>query len=347
VSRDLCRIACALLVPLAACSAGQPARPIELSGPTMGASWTVKIAPGPQGMSSEERSGIDRTIRDTLTRIESLLSTWDPDSELSRFNRSSGSDPFPVAAETFDVFRWAVTLDEETGGALDVTVAPIVEAWGFGPAAGPTRSGPDPNELAHLLESTGTRHLQLDPGGRWVRKLRPGVRCDFSALAPGYAADRLASMLVERGIGGFLVDVGGELVARGRNAEGEPWQVAIERPADRKRRVAARVLPLQDAAIATSGDYRNYREVNGKRVTHIVDPRTGRPVSHRLASVTVVDSLCVRADALATALMVLGPEQGMELARRLDLAVLFMVRSSTGGFDDRTTPRFDALTRTE
>ena len=145
----------------------------------------------------------------------------------------------------------------------------------------------------------------------------PGVECDFSALAPGYAADRLADILAPYDLAGFLIDVGGELVARGRNADGLPWRVAVERPVADARQVA-RVVPLDNLAIATSGDYRNYREMNGRRLGHIIDPRTARPVDHRLASATVVASSCARADALATALMVLGPDEGLALAGRLE-----------------------------
>lgn len=325
----------------AACGAG-PARIIDLTGPTMGTTWRVSIVPAEGGTGAVDRSGIDGAIRDTLTRIEALMSTWDPDSELSRFNRSSSTDPFPVAEETFEVFRRAVTLTEESVGAFDAAIAPVVEAWGFGPAGDPARSAPDERELERLLDEAGMRHIELDETARTVRKRRPGVQCDFSALAPGYAADRVAGLLAARGLRNILVDVGGEIVARGHNADGEPWQVAVERP-EAPRRTAARVVPLRDAAIATSGDYRNYREVDGRRVSHILDPRTGRPIAHRLASATVVDAEAARADGLATALMVLGPDDGLALARQLDLAVLLLVRNDAGGFDERTTARFDAL----
>lgn len=311
----------------------------------MGAAWSVKLVPGAQGLSSEESTDLDRRIRDDLARVNLLMSTWDPDSELSRFNRTAGSEPFPVSTETFEVFRWAFELADLTGGALDVTVAPLVEAWGFG-RADRAAAPPDEQTLARLHDATGMRHLELDPDRHWVRKRRPDVQVDFSSLAPGYAADRIATLLEGRGFMNFLADVGGELVARGRNDQGKPWQVAVERP-DVNGRVVERIVPLTDAAIATSGDYRNYREVNGERFAHIIDPRTARPVRHRLASVTVVDSRGVRADALATALMVLGPDEGRALARRLDLAVLLLLRNPAGGIDDWMSPRFEALMRTE
>ena len=336
-------LALALAVAPAGC-AREPAasRLVELSGPTMGTTWSVKLVPGEEGLGPERSQELDKAIRDDLARINLLMSTWDPESELSRFNRSPSVEPFAVAPETAAVFRWAIELAALTDGALDVTMAPLVEAWGFGPAEGRVTDAPDDERVARLRERTGVHLLELDPEGRWVRKVRPDVQVDFSSLAPGYAADRLAALLERRGFPDFVVDVGGELVARGRNDRGEPWQIAIERP-DARGRVAARIVPVTGTAIATSGDYRNYREVDGRRVTHILDPRTGRPIRHRLASVTIVDPLCVRADGLATALMVLGPDEAMALAERRQLAALLLVRSDGGGFEERVSPAFAAF----
>jgi FAD:protein FMN transferase len=311
----------------------------------MGTTWRVKVVPGDKTVGPADSTQLDRRIRDVLARINLLMSTWDHESELSRFNRFAGTDPFPVSTETFEVFRWSIEMGALTGGALDVTIAPVVEAWGFGAAPG-EGAPPDPATLARLQEATGVHHLDLDPAGQWVRKHRPDVQVDFSSIAPGYAADRVAATLAEEfGFTEFLVDVGGELVARGRNEAGQPWQVAVERP-DGKGRSIARIVPLLDAAIATSGDYRNYREVEGERVSHILDPRTARPIRHPLASATVVDQMAVRADSLATALMVLGPDDGMALAEQLGLAALLLVRNDDGGFEERMSPQFEALVRT-
>ena len=175
-----------------------------------------------------------------------------------------------------------------------------------------------------------------------VRKTRPDVQCDLSSVVPGYAADRLSRELTDRGFTDFLVDVGGEVLARGRNEAGAPWQVAIERP-ELHGDAIQRVVPISDLAITTAGDYRKYREVDGQRVAHILDPRTGRPLTHRLASVTVIDPLAVRADAFDTALMVLGTDEGMALATKLNLAALFIERTNDG-FVERATPRFEEIT---
>jgi thiamine biosynthesis lipoprotein len=221
-----------------------------------------------------------------------------------------------------------------------VTVASLVDAWGFGPAG--KRNRPSDDEIARLLKATGAGRLELDPAARTVRKTRPDVRCDLSAIAPGYAADRLWAQLAERGFTDFLVDVGGELRTRGRNERGEPWRIAIDRPEPGGDAVQ-RTVSVSNLAIATSGDYRKYREVDGLRVTHILDPRTGRPIAHRLASVTVIDQLAVRADGLATALMVLGTGEGLALAEKLNLAALFIERTADG-FSERATRRFEEMT---
>ena len=326
-------------VLLSACAASAPARrTAEFTGPSMGTTWIVKVVSGPDGLAGDDSRAIDRGIRDELARINQLMSTWDTTSELSRFNQSSSLEPFPVAPETFEVFRWSVRLWDETGGAMDPSIAPLIDAWGFGVDRSATP--PDDATLERLKADTGMSLIEFDPDGRWVRKRRPGVRVDFSALAPGYAADRIAAGLAERGLTDFLIDVGGELVGRGTNAEGQAWQVAIERPQAEGRGVA-RVIPVVDRAISTSGDYRNFREVDGARVTHILDPRSGRPVQHTLASATVLDALAVRADALSTALMVMGPDEAMRFAMEHSMPALFLIRRPDGSFEERVSPAFD------
>jgi thiamine biosynthesis lipoprotein len=333
--------ASAVAVAVSACGVGpQPPRTAEFSGPAMGTTWSVKVVTGSDGLSGDDSRSIDRDIRDDLARINQLMSTWDPESELSRFNRSTSLEPQPVARETFDVFRWSADLWTETGGAFDPTLGPLIDAWGFG--VNRDVAAPDDATVQRLREDTGMSLVDLDPAGAWVRKRRPGVRCDFSALAPGYAADRIAARLEARGLHDFLIDVSGELVGRGRNEQGQPWQVAVERPQAEGRSVA-RVVPLRDRAMATSGDYRNFREVDGQRLTHILDPRSGRPIHHELASVTVFDALAVRADALSTALMVMGPDEALAFASRRGVPALFLIRLPGGSFEERRSPAFDPL----
>jgi thiamine biosynthesis lipoprotein len=314
----------------------------------MGGTFSVKIVTAKDELETPGLHDVDRALRSTLDRIEGLMSTWDRDSELSRFNRSMSLEPFPVSRETFEVLQWSLELGALTGGVLDVTVGPLVDAWGFGPG-GPKQHAPSDAEIARLREATGPGRLELDPKAQTVRKTRPGVQCDLSSIVPGYATDVLWAVLADRGFTDFLVDVGGELRTRGRNERGEPWQIAIDRPqpggpGGPGGNDVQRVVALSNLAITTAGDYRKYREVDGQRVTHILDPRTGRPVAHRLASVTVIDELAVRADALDTALMVLGTDEGMALATKLNVAALFIERTDDG-FVERSTRTFEEMTK--
>ena len=313
----------------------------EFRGLAMGGAYSVKVVTSTDELETPALHDVDRAIRSSLNRIAGLMSTWDQDSELSRFNRSKSLEPFAVAPETFAVFKWSLDVGRLTGGALDVTVGPLVDAWGFGPS-GPRKTRPTDDEIDRLREAIGPGRVELDAAAQTVRKTRPDVQCDLSSVVPGYAADLLSRELTNRGFTDFLVDVGGEVLARGRNEAGAPWRVAIERP-ELHGDAIQRLVPLSDLAITTAGDYRKYREVDGQRVAHILDPRTGRPVTHRLASVTVIDALAVRADAFDTALLVLGTREGLAVATKLNLAALFIERTPDG-FVEHTTPRFEQIT---
>ncbi|HEU4890161.1 MAG TPA: FAD:protein FMN transferase [Vicinamibacterales bacterium] len=312
----------------------------EFRGLTMGGTFSVKIVTPKDELETPGLDDVDRALRSTLDRIEGLMSTWDQDSELSRFNRSTSLEPFAVSPETFEVFKWSIEVGGLTGGALDVTIGPLVDAWGFGPG-GHRNTLPTDEEIARLRKAIGPGRIELNAANQTVRKTRPEVRCDLSSVVPGYAADRLWTALTDRRFTDFLVDVGGEVRTRGRNQAGAPWQVAVERPVLHGDAIQ-RLVPISDLAITTAGDYRKYREVDGQRIAHILDPRTGRPLTHRLASVTVIDALAVRADAFDTALMVLGPDEGMALATKLNLAALFIERTGDG-FTERATARFDEI----
>ena len=313
----------------------------EFRGLTMGGTFSVKIVTPKDELETPGLHDVDRVLRSTIDRIEGLMSTWDRDSELSRFNRSTSLEPFAASPETFEVFKWSIDVGILTGGALDVTIGPLVDAWGFGPS-GPRSAPPTNAEVARLREAIGPDRIELNPATLTVRKTRPEVGCDLSSVVPGYAADRLSTELTQRGFTDFLIDVGGEVLTRGRNEAGAPWQIGIERPELHGEGIQ-RLVPISDLAITTAGDYRKYLEVDGQRVSHILDPRTGRPLTHKLASVTVIDALAVRADAFDTALMVLGTAEGMALAEKLGLAALFIERTNDG-FSERATRRFDEIT---
>jgi len=325
----------------AALAAGctQPDRPaVQFGGPTMGSTYTVKIA-GPR-LGAATEAGARHAVEDALAGVVDRMSAYRDDSELSRFNRHRGAAPFALSADTFAVFRLAQQVSAATAGAFDITVAPVVDAWGFGP--GRVERVVDDAEVATLEPRVGWRMLALDEGRATVAKARADVRADLSGIAKGYAVDRAALALEALGIGDYMVEAGGEIRTRGYNADGRPWQIAIERP-DAVPQRAHRIVPLSGLAMATSGDYRIYFERDGARYCHEIDPATGRPINHGLAAVTVVAAECGYADAMATALIVLGPARGHALAAELGIAAHFIAREGDGGLREFATPAFAAL----
>lgn len=319
-------------VMLMACGAARDTRPITFGGATMGTTYTVSIDALPADVSL---STVSQDVGTILDRIEDRMSTYDDASELSRFNADRTTDWVAISGETVDVVDAAIAVSDLTDGGFDITVGPLVELWGFGAAGGPPAI-PSDDAIATTLARVGYRKVRTRQAPPALRKARADVEVDLSAIAKGYAVDQVADHLESVGVSDFLVEIGGEMRARGHNPHGTPWRVGIERPVPGPRSVY-RVLLLEDAGLATSGDYRNFFEAEGQRFSHTIDPRTGRPVAHELASVSVVDVTSMRADALATGLTVLGPESGRALAQREGLAVLFVMRAGAG-FQEEWTP---------
>lgn len=327
---------------LAACqSPPNAATPLRLSGATMGTSWSVTLGGLPAGTT---RNQLQPLLQQRLDRINALMSTYDPASELSRFNDQSSSDWFPVAAETAAVVALAQQISRLTDGAFDVTVGPLVDLWGFGPL--PRASQPP---TAHQVEQTrhrvGYRHLQVRRSPAALRKTVAGLRVDLSAIAKGYAVDQLAELLAQYDIHDALVEIGGELRLLGHRPDGQPWRIAIERPEPGSRAVE-KLLALQPTAVATSGNYRNFYQADGQRYAHTINPASGYPVHHRLASATVLAPSAAQADALATALMVMGEQRARTFCQREGIAALLLIHQDSA-LAAETTPGFAALTTTE
>jgi thiamine biosynthesis lipoprotein len=311
------------------------------TGQTMGTGFTVKIVDPPPTVSTE---ALEEEIAARLGQINGWMSTYDSDSELSRLNRFEQPEWFEVSAETASVIDEALRVGRLTDGAFDVTVGPLVNLWNFGPVRRDTDRVPPSDEIDEVRARTGLEKVEVRLSPPAVRKLRGDVSIDLSGIAKGYAVDEIAGLLERSGVENYMVDVGGEVKARGRNPKGKPWQIAIESPVAGTREIH-KVIPLDRLAVATSGDYRNYFEQEGIRYAHVIDPRSGSPITHKLASVSVLDPSCMRADGLATGLMVLGPEAGYNLALREELPVLFLVKSETG-FVERMTPQFEQVIET-
>jgi thiamine biosynthesis lipoprotein len=318
---------------LAGCAPGGP-REYSYAGSTMGTTYHVRVMADPKVTPVD---GLEGEIAAALEDVNGRMSTYKPDSELSRFNQHLSLEPFAVSAETLAVFRISQEVSRESNGAFDITVGPLVNAFGFGPDE---RKEPTDAELAKLRERVGYQKVEIDPDGK-LRKLRPDVYCDLSAVAKGYGVDKAAEAIEKRGIGRYMVEVGGEVRTKGLNAEGQPWRIGIEKPLADERAVE-RVVPLNNRSMATSGDYRNFYVENGKRLSHTIDPRTGRPIAHMLASVSVVHESCAWADAYATAIMVLGPEEGYQFAIDHQLAALLIVHNGEA-FVEKATPAFEKI----
>ena len=316
-------LAAALASLLLSCAPAVDEQPVlRLSGATMGTTFDIQLVAPPDIV---QENMLQNQVSKLLASIENSMSTYRPDSELSRFNAQSGSDWFAVSAELCDVVAAAQGLSALTGGAFDITVGPLVNLWGFGPDLSVAKP-PTAAQVAEYLRLTGNRHLRTDCSKPALAKDLPQLYVDLSAYAKGYGVDRIAELLGETGVENYLVEIGGEIRVAGRNAKGRPWSIAIEAP-NRGERSVTRVIELSDTGMATSGDYRNLFEYDGDYYAHIIDPRNGYPVSHSLAAVTVLSDSAALADAMATALMVLGADDGLQLAERQNLAALFQLRT--------------------
>jgi thiamine biosynthesis lipoprotein len=327
----MCFCAPALLL-LLGCSEGAEFR--RYGGNTMGTYYQV-TARCPEDVAGP--------IEDTLRQVNAEMSTYLPDSTLSRFNSAPPGDWFAVPASLAEVVAAAEDLAKRSGGAFDVTVGPLVNLWGFGAEAAATPAATPPTDaaVAATLERIGHRFLSVRRQPPALRK-SVGLYVDLSAIAKGHGVDRVVARLEQAGCDAMLVDIGGEVRGRGASPAGRPWRIGIEVPDPGQIGAVQRVIQVEGAAVATSGDYRNFRETEGRRVSHTIDPRTGYPVDHGLASVTVVHASAMWADGYATLLNVLGPEAGLAFARQHELAALLIVRREDG-FEERYTDAFEAL----
>lgn len=305
----------------------------------MGTTWSVAVAAHDDSLGE-----VQAAIESCLNRVVVQMSTWVESSTLSRFNRTKGTwQPLPRGLAT--VLDCALDVARRTGGAYDPTIGGLVNLWGFGPD-GPRHGLPDDDSLARALGRCGWDRLELDMSVRTGPRARQpgGLAVDLSSIARGYAVDAVAAALNRCRLESFLVEIGGELRGQGVKPDGQPWWVRVEQPIQRP------VVPppfellvaLHNLAVATSGDYRRGFTSGGRWYSHTLDPRTGRPVTGALASVTVIHAECMRADAWSTALTVLGPDAGMACAIEHGIAALF-VRRGAAGLQPIATPALDEL----
>ncbi|MFV0264680.1 MAG: FAD:protein FMN transferase ApbE [Kluyvera sp.] len=323
-------------------NASAPAAPkaavTVLEGKTMGTFWRVSVVGIDKARSEELRT----KVQNLLDSDDRLLSTWKNDSSLMRFNHSQSTTPWPVNEAMADIVTESLRVGRKTDGAMDITVGPLVNLWGFGPDKQPV-STPTQAQIDAAKARTGLDKLTVinRADRQYLQKSIPDLYVDLSTVGEGYAADHLARLMIEEGISRYLVSVGGALVSRGMNADGQPWRVAIQKPTDRENAVQA-IVDINGHGISTSGSYRNYYELDGQRISHVIDPQTGRPITHKLVSVTVIAPTALEADAWDTGLMVLGSEKAQQVVREQGLAV-YMIMKTDDGFNTWMSPQFRAF----
>jgi thiamine biosynthesis lipoprotein len=310
---------------------------LEFHGLTMGASYTVKLVNAPFALQAPKAEQAEQAIAAILDRLHAQMSTYDGNSEISRFNASQNIDWFPVSKDVCAIVAEALRVSSLTDGAFDITVSPLVNLWGFGPDTARTEP-PAATAITSTMQRVGYQHLQARCNTPALRKDRSDVTIDLSAIAQGYGADRVADYLDGIGVQNYLVDVGGELRGKGVNASGQLWRIGIQRPTPDSYGEAERIVHIKDCAVATSGTYRNFFKKDGVHYSHTIDPKTGVPVTHNLVSVTIITPGAAIADALATALSVMGLERGYNLAVREALAVVFIVQEQ-GKLREKITPQ--------
>ena len=305
----------------------------SFSGPTMGTTYTVKFF---TTKDVNNASDLKDEVDAALVRVNKLMSTYDPNSELSKFNQLPEGQSAMVSEDMAYVIDKALLISEMSDGEYDVTIGPLVNLWGFGPGKREDKV-PSQAMIDEAKSRVGYQHLKLD--GRRLTKEKD-IYVDLSSIAKGYGVDVVAKVLQDRGIDSYLVEVGGEIASKGLKQDGAPWRIAIESPAG-GHDIAERIISVTDVAVATSGDYRNYFEKNGVRYSHTINPITGRPITHKLVSVTVVDKTTTMADGIATAITVLGPDKGFEFAQKNGIAAYLLVKTDFG-FEEHPSDAFKA-----
>ncbi len=287
---------------------------LKLNGQTMGSYYAITIDGASESNSAEIQTAIDTVLAD----VNRQMSTWDPESEISRFNQSESTDWFHVSPGFAEVVLESIRLHKVTCGAFDPTVAPLIDLWGFG--ARRPESFPTQEAIDQARSKTGMQFIEAQTEPPSIRKTRPDLTLNLSALAPGHGSDRLSEQLTKLGYPSHVVDIGGEVRTGTIKANGEKWRLGVESPFGEIHRV----IECEEVSVSTSGNYRNYFEYRGVRYSHTIDPGTGRPVKHPPASVSVLSDSCMTADGLATGLMVMGIEKGIRFAKQHGLSVLFL-----------------------
>ncbi len=325
-----------VLALLAACNQGPTLE--RFGGPTMGSSYSIQYVRKPDGPAPAQ---VQAEVEAILQAIDAHYSTYRGDSTVSRFNQLPAHQCLAIDDDMLELVTFGQYLAQQSQGAFDLTVEPLLDAWGFGPQAREMHV-PDLQALARARQRVGYAHLRIE--GHNLCK-DAAIELDFNSIAAGHAVDLIAARLTAMGIDSFLAEATGELKAVGRKPDGSAWRVALELPRE-DRQVARQVIAVQGLSVSTSGDYRHYFEDNGRRYSHTFDARLGRPVEHDLAAVTVLEGSALLADGYSTLLLILGPQRGWDYAIAHGIAAVLVTRAE-GGFVSRSTPAFERAVKGE
>lgn len=320
-----------VVTPLNSALAGE--KLVAIEGHTMGTTYHIKWV-ADDSESDQQASHVKAEVDQLLVDINQAMSTYIKDSELSLFNQQPAGTEQQVSSSLYELLVKAQRISDSSAGAYDVTVGPLINLWGFGPNKKVIKA-PSDEAIAKVRERVGYAHLKL-LGNNTIRK-DADLYIDLSSIAKGYAVDKVAGLIAAAGYRAYLVEIGGELVTKGAKPKNEPWRIAIESPT--QGRVIQRIVQVNDTAVATSGDYRIYFEENGVRYSHIIDTKTGKPITHTLASVTVLADNCAQADALATSFLAMGLEKSYEYAINNGIQAFFISKQGSG-FKETMTPGF-------
>lgn len=323
-----------ILLLFTACSDTDKKSTIKFQGSTMGTQYhIVLVLPNNQHINTDE---LKKQVDNLLLEINQQMSTYIPTSEISLFNQYKQKSWFPVSNDFMQVASSAQSVSKQSNGAFDITVAPLIDLWGFG--ATTQFTAPTDQQIRTAMKNTSYQLLEVRNSPPALRKLNPNLRIDLSAIAKGFAVDKIWEFLNQNNYSDYLVEIGGEVRNRGLNQRGNPWKIGIEAPENNGLRVNQALL-TSNIAVATSGDYRNYFIKDGVRFSHTINPKTGKPIMHKLASITVVHKSAMMADVYATALMVLGDKKGKAFANINEIKVNMVIRNQSGfqswkNFDD-------------
>ncbi|MBS7326358.1 MAG: FAD:protein FMN transferase [Thiopseudomonas sp.] len=334
--RNLLQGAGLLTVMSLALAGCKPAQRIEvLSGPTMGSTYTIKYVSS-NGTPAAAAAGV--AVQAILDEVDQQMSTYRTDSDLAVFNRLSAGSCQTMPQPVLELVRYAGELSELSDGQFDITIQPLLDVWSFGPGSR-GHQVPTAAAIAEARAQMGFAHLNIE-GDQLCKAI--DLKLDLNSIAAGDTVDRIAARFEAMGIDSYMIEVTGELIAKGKKPDGSPWRIALEQPLGKGERVLQRVLEIDGWGVNTSGDYRNYFEEDGVRFSHTLNPKTGAPIAHHTAAVTVIDRSARVADGLGTLLLVLGLEEGMALAQAHDIAALFVTREQ-GEFRSHASPAFEQL----